>query len=160
MRFPISISLRTTFPHAFTDKKTGVTTFTPAVLDMKPGETQFWRICNCTSDTILNLQLLFDGAPQIFEIVSIDGVPVNSQDGLQPGKLIPATNFVLAPAARVEILARAPGSRAVHAQFVTDYINTGPQGDEDPGGRSSPLIFPTLNGPRRRRMISCPSMSP
>ena len=80
---------------AFTDKKTGVTTFTPAVLDMRPGETQFWRICNCTSDTILDLQLLFDGAPQNFEIVSIDGVPVNSQDGLQPGKPIPATNFVL-----------------------------------------------------------------
>jgi FtsP/CotA-like multicopper oxidase with cupredoxin domain len=118
--------------NAFTDKKTGVTTFTPAVLDMKPGETQFWRICNCSSDTILNLQLLFDGAPQIFEIVAIDGVPVNSQDGVEPGKPIPATNFVLPPAARVEILARAPGSASVHAQFVTDHINTGPLGDEDP----------------------------
>ncbi len=117
---------------AFTDKKTGVTTFTPAVLDMRPGETQFWRICNCTSDTILDLQLLFDGAPQIFAIVSIDGVPVNSQDGLQPGKPIPATHFALPPAARVEILARAPGSGAVHAQLVTDYINTGPAGDQDP----------------------------
>jgi FtsP/CotA-like multicopper oxidase with cupredoxin domain len=117
---------------AFTDKKTGVTTFTPAVLDMRPGETQFWRICNCTSDTILDLQLLFDGAPQNFEIVSIDGVPVNSQDGLQPGKPVPATNFVLPPAGRVEILARAPGSGAVHAQLVTDYINTGPNGDQDP----------------------------
>ena len=117
---------------AFTDTSTGVTTFTPAVLDMKPGETQFWRICNCTSDTILNLQLLFDGAPQTFEIVAIDGVPVNSQDGAQPGEPISATNFVLPPAARVEILARAPWSRSVHAQFVTDYINTGPQGDQDP----------------------------
>jgi FtsP/CotA-like multicopper oxidase with cupredoxin domain len=118
--------------NAFTNTSTGVTTFTPAVLDMRPGETQFWRICNCTSDTILNLQLLFDGTPQIFEIVSIDGVPVNSQDGLQPGKPIAVTNFVMPPAARVEILARAPGSQSVHARLVTDYINTGPAGDQDP----------------------------
>lgn len=117
---------------AYTDKKTGVTTFTPAILDMKPNEAQFWRICNCTSDTILNLQLLFDGAPQWYQIVAIDGVPVNSQDGAQPGGTIGANSFLLPPASRVEIIARAPWGRSVHAQFVTNYINTGPDGDEDP----------------------------
>lgn len=118
--------------NAYTDPTTGVTTFTPAVLDMRPDETQFWRICNCTSDTILNLQLLFDGAPQTFEIVAIDGVPVNSQDGAQPGEPVPATNFILPPAARVEILVRAPASSSVRAQLVTNYIDTGALGDEDP----------------------------
>ena len=118
--------------NAFTNTSTGVTTFTPAVLDMKPGETQFWRICNCTSDTILDLQLLFNGAPQTFQIVAIDGVPVNSQDGAQPGPLIPATHFVLPPGSRVEILAKAPSSQSVQAQLVTNYINTGPNGDQDP----------------------------
>jgi FtsP/CotA-like multicopper oxidase with cupredoxin domain len=110
----------------------GVTTFTPAILDMMPGETQFWRICNCSSDTILNLQLLFNGVPQTFRIVAIDGVPVNSQSGTQPGQLIPAANFILPPASRVEILATAPASASVLAQLVTNYINTGPLGDEDP----------------------------
>ena len=118
--------------NAFTTTSTGVTTFTPAVLDMKPAETQFWRICNCTSDTILDLQLLFNGAPQRFEIVAIDGVPVNSQDGVQPGQLLPATHFVLPPASRVEILAKAPSSQSEQAQLVTNYVNTGPLGDEDP----------------------------
>ena len=118
--------------NAYTDASTGVTTFTPAVLDMKPGETQFWRICNCTSDTILDLQLLFDGAPQRFDVVAIDGVPVNSQDGSQPGQPTPATNFILPPASRVEILAKAPASPSVQAQLVTNYINTGPAGDQDP----------------------------
>ncbi len=118
--------------NAYTNTRTGVTTFTPAVLDMMPGETQFWRICNCSSDTILNLQLLFNGVPQTFQVVAIDGVAVNSQNGAQPGQPIPVTNFILPPAARVEVLATAPTSPAVAAQFVTNYINTGPAGDEDP----------------------------
>lgn len=118
--------------NAYTSPTTGVTTFTPAILDMRPGETQFWRICNCSSDTILNLQLLFDGVPQTFEIVAIDGVPVNSQDGGQPGEPVAARNYILPPAARVEILAKAPSSRSVRAQLVTKYINTGAAGDQDP----------------------------
>ena len=118
--------------NATTNTKTGVTTFTPAVLDMQRGETQFWRICNCTSDTILNLQLLFNGVPQPFQIVAIDAVPVNSQDGTQPGQLIAATSYMVPPAARVEILATAPSSPSVKAQLVTTFINTGPLGDEDP----------------------------
>jgi FtsP/CotA-like multicopper oxidase with cupredoxin domain len=116
--------------NANTNVTTGVTTFTPAVLDMKPGETQFWRICNCSSDTILNLQLLFNGVPQTFQIVAIDGVPVNSQAGPQPGPTIPVTSYTMPPASRVEILATGPSSGS--AQFVTNYINTGPAGDQDP----------------------------
>jgi FtsP/CotA-like multicopper oxidase with cupredoxin domain len=118
--------------NATTNTTTGVTTFTPAVLDMRPGETQFWRICNCTSDTILDLQLLFNGTPQTFQVVGIDGVPVNSQDGTQPGLLIPVTDYHLPPAGRIEILATAPTSLSTVAQLVTNYIPTGPLGDEDP----------------------------
>jgi FtsP/CotA-like multicopper oxidase with cupredoxin domain len=118
--------------NATTNTTTGVTTFTPAVLDMRPGETQFWRICNCTSDTILDLQLLFNGTPQTFQVVGIDGVPVNSQDGTQPGSLIPVTDYQVPPAARVEILATAPTSPRTVAQLVTNFIPTGPLGDEDP----------------------------
>jgi FtsP/CotA-like multicopper oxidase with cupredoxin domain len=110
----------------------GVTTYTPSILHMENGEKQFWRICNCTSDTILDLQLRFDGVAQTFQIVSIDGVPVNSQDGTQPGKLIPETHYRMPPASRVEIIASAPSPRVGLAQLVTTFINTGPLGDEDP----------------------------
>jgi FtsP/CotA-like multicopper oxidase with cupredoxin domain len=110
----------------------GVTTYTPSILHMQSGETQFWRICNCTSDTILDLQLQFDGTAQPFQIVAIDAVPVNSQDGTQPGTLITATHYRIPPAARVEILATAPSSSVKLAQLVTTFINTGPLGDEDP----------------------------
>jgi FtsP/CotA-like multicopper oxidase with cupredoxin domain len=108
-------------------------TFTPAVLNMKAGETQFWRVVNSSADTILDLQVLYDGVPQTLQIVGIDAVPVNSQEGPQPGQLIPVTRFRLPVASRVEFLVQAPASTVKVAQFVTNNINTGPQGDCDPG---------------------------
>jgi len=118
--------------NAFTNIETGVTSFTPSIIAMQAGVPQFWRICNCTSDTILNLQELFDGVPQTFQIVSIDAVPVNSQDGTQPGQLINATQYTIPPAGRVEIIVNPPSPSVNLAQLVTQYINTGPLGDEDP----------------------------
>ena len=107
-------------------------TFTPAVFSMMTGETQFWRVTNSTADTILDLQVLYDGVPQTLQIVGIDAVPVNSQDGTQPGMLIPVTRYRLPVAGRVEFLVQAPASNVKVAQLVTNNINTGPQGDCDP----------------------------
>jgi FtsP/CotA-like multicopper oxidase with cupredoxin domain len=107
-------------------------TFIPAVLHMETGETQFWRVTNSTADTILDLQVLYDGVPQTLQIVGIDAVPVNSQDGTQPGTLIPVTRYRLPVAGRVEFLVQAPASTVKVAQLVTNNINTGPQGDCDP----------------------------
>ncbi len=110
---------------------TGIT-FTPAVLHMAPGETQFWRVVNSSADTILDLQVLYDGVPQTLQIVGIDAVPVNSQEGTVPGRLIPVTRFRLPVASRVEFLVHAPASTVRQAQLVTNNINSGPQGDCDP----------------------------
>ncbi len=93
--------------NTFTDAN-GNTSYTPAVLHMEPGEKQFWRVSNSTSDTILDLQLQFDRVPQTIHVVAIDGVPVNSQDGTQPGSLIRENHFRLPPASRVEFIADAP----------------------------------------------------
>jgi len=57
---------------------------------MQAGEQQLWRVSNSSADTILDLQYVFDGVPQTLQLVAIDGVPVNSQDGAQPGQPIPA----------------------------------------------------------------------
>src|SRR5258707_15319843 len=99
---------------------------------MKPEETQFWRVPNSAADAILDLQVLYDGVPQTLQIVGIDSVPVNSQEGPQPGQLIPVTRFRLPVASRVEFLVQAPGSTVQVAQLVTNNINTGPQRDCDP----------------------------
>jgi FtsP/CotA-like multicopper oxidase with cupredoxin domain len=110
----------------------GTVTFVPAVLRMNEGETQFWRVTNSSADSILDLQVMYDGVPQTLQVVAIDAVPVNSQDGTQPGHLIPVTRFRLPVASRVEFLVKAPGENVRVAQFITNNINTGPQGDCDP----------------------------
>ena len=124
-------------------KRNRPVTFTPAVLQMEAGETQFWRVVNSTADTILDLQVLYDGVPQALQVVAIDAVPVNSQDGTQPGHLIPVTSFRLPVAGRVEFLVKAPSSNVRVARLVTNNINTGPQGDCDP---SRPIFDIALGG--------------
>jgi FtsP/CotA-like multicopper oxidase with cupredoxin domain len=109
-----------------------VTSYTPAILHMEPGETQFWRVTNSAADSILDLQVQFDGVAQTFNVVEEDGVAVNSQDGTQPGGLIAVQHFRLPPAARVEFLVKAPAPSVKLAQLVTTNILTGPNGDDDP----------------------------
>ncbi|MDF0668258.1 MAG: multicopper oxidase domain-containing protein [Nitrospira sp.] len=118
--------------NATTDTTTGRTTYTPAILHMEAGERQFWRVSNSTADSILDLQVRFDSIPQPIDIVAIDGVPVNSQDGAQPGSLIQVTHFRLPPASRVEFIVNAPPAHCEVAQLVTQNINTGTDGDDAP----------------------------
>jgi FtsP/CotA-like multicopper oxidase with cupredoxin domain len=111
---------------------TGKTSYTPAIIYMDPGEQQFWRICNCTSDAPLDLQVRFDGVAQTIQLVGLDAVPVNSQDGPQPGQLIPVTHFRIPPASRVEFIVSAPPSTVKLAQLVAQFIDSGLLGDDLP----------------------------
>jgi FtsP/CotA-like multicopper oxidase with cupredoxin domain len=106
--------------------------FTPAILKMYSGEQQFWRVTNSAADTILDLQYQFDGVPQTIQLVAVDGVSLNSQDGTQPPQLVPVTHFRLPPASRVEFIASAPPLSVKLAQLMTLDIDTGPDGDNDP----------------------------
>jgi FtsP/CotA-like multicopper oxidase with cupredoxin domain len=115
-----------------TNVKPPTTTYTPAVIYMQSGEQQLWRVCNCTSDAPLDLQVRFDGVGQTIQIVGIDAVPVNSQNGTQAGQLIPVTHYRIPPAARVEFIVNAPSSSVHLAQLVTQLINSGPLGDDLP----------------------------
>src|SRR6185437_5804964 len=117
--------------------------YTPAVIHMEDGETQLWRVCNCSSDAPLDLQVRFDGVPQTILIAGIDGVPVNSQDGQQPGGLIPVTHFRFPPASRVEFLVHAPAPTVKSAQLVTQFVYSGPNGDTLP---TRPLLNIQLMG--------------
>jgi FtsP/CotA-like multicopper oxidase with cupredoxin domain len=105
---------------------------TPAIIHMQAGEKQFWRISNSSADSILDVQVQFDRVPQTLQVVGVDAVPTNSQDGTRQGKLVPVNHFVLPPAARVEFIVAAPPSTVKQAQLVTLNIPTGPAGDSDP----------------------------
>src|SRR5579871_524892 len=108
------------------------TTFVPAVLHMLSGEKQLWRVSNSGADTILDLQLLFDGVPQNLQVVGLDGVPTGSQDGTRQGKIVNTKDILLPTAGRAEFIVSAPPSTVKLAQLVTLNINTGPIGDNDP----------------------------
>ena len=57
-----------------------------AVIKLRPKERQLWRVLNASAVTYLNLQVLFNGAAQMLEMVALDGVPVNAK-GSAPGLL-------------------------------------------------------------------------
>jgi FtsP/CotA-like multicopper oxidase with cupredoxin domain len=106
-------------------------TYTPAVIEMQAGRQEFWRVANASSDTILDIQIQHDGAPQPLQLVALDGVAINSQNGQQRGTTKTVTDILLAPAARAEFIVTAP-SHGEHASLVTLNIDTGPIGDVDP----------------------------
>ncbi|WP_266170120.1 multicopper oxidase family protein [Dyella subtropica] len=116
--------------------------FVPAVLVMQRGEQQFWRVANAAADTILDLQYLWDGQAQELQLVARDGVPLNSQDGKRPGDPIALDHIVLPPASRAEFIVDAPGPDVKLAQLVTQGINTGPFGDNDPARPLATIRLP------------------
>jgi FtsP/CotA-like multicopper oxidase with cupredoxin domain len=56
--------------------------YPPAVIQMKPGERQLWRVLNASTITYLNLAVLFGRAPQPLELVAMDGAPIEANWGL------------------------------------------------------------------------------
>jgi FtsP/CotA-like multicopper oxidase with cupredoxin domain len=114
----------------------GITAYTPAILRMDGDDPEFWRVTNSSSDTILDLQVQYDGTPQTLQLVAVDGVSVNSQDGTKPGSTIAITDFRLPPASRMEFIVQPPAPSVKLAQLVTLNIpalaNGNGAGDDDP----------------------------
>jgi FtsP/CotA-like multicopper oxidase with cupredoxin domain len=104
----------------------------PAIIQMQTGEQQLWRVSNSSSDSILDLQVVFDGVPQNLQIVALDGVPTGSQDGTGQGQIVNATDILIPTAGRAEFIVNAPPDSVKSATLVTLGINTGPDGDNDP----------------------------
>lgn len=106
--------------------------YTPVVIPMKPKQKQFWRVLNASADTILDLQVKYDGAVQPLRVIALDGVPVNSQDGTSGGSPITRKHILLAPAARAEFVVTGPDEHVKSARLNTLNVDTGPYGDNDP----------------------------
>ncbi|MGC2224335.1 MAG: multicopper oxidase domain-containing protein [Methylocella sp.] len=105
---------------------------TPAIIQMKPGEREFWRVANASPDTILDLQVMYDGVAQLLHVVAFDGVPTGSQDGTRRGKIVSQTDILIPPAGRAEFILDGPSAKVKNAVFQTLNIDTGPLGDNDP----------------------------
>jgi FtsP/CotA-like multicopper oxidase with cupredoxin domain len=111
--------------------------YQPAVVVMRPGQRELWRVANTSADTILDLQLQFDGKPQTLQLVALDGVPTGSQDGTRQGTMVPKTHILIPTAGRAEFIVTGPGAGVKSAALMTLNIDTGPAGDSDP---TRPLI--------------------
>jgi FtsP/CotA-like multicopper oxidase with cupredoxin domain len=90
------------------------------ILQMKPGEKQFWRFSNSSTQAFLDLQVLFGTTAQTLELISLDGVPVTNDPFV--------TDIPIPPAGRAEFIVTGPPSGTT-GTFLTIGYNTGPVGN-------------------------------
>jgi FtsP/CotA-like multicopper oxidase with cupredoxin domain len=109
--------------------------YTPAIIMMAPNERQLWRVLNASADAIVDLQLQYDGRPQTLQVVALDGVALNSHNGMRRGSMLNMNHVYLGPASRAEFIVTAPSSEVKEATLVTLGADTGPNGDITPPHR-------------------------
>ena len=104
--------------------------YQPAIVQMKSGERQLWRVLNASAITYLNLEVLFRRVPQSLGLVALDGVPLNLNEG--PRDFVDwQTHLGIPPGARVEFIVKGP-PQGESGLLVTKTVDTGPGGENDP----------------------------
>jgi FtsP/CotA-like multicopper oxidase with cupredoxin domain len=128
--------------------------YPPAVIEMKPGERQLWRVLNASAITYLNLAVLFNRAPQPLGLVALDGVPLN-ENGTSGDLVSWQTHLGVPPGARVEFIVKGPPKGAT-GLLVTRTVDTGPGGENDPN-RALATITASDDAPEpRSKLASAP----
>jgi FtsP/CotA-like multicopper oxidase with cupredoxin domain len=110
-------------PVAFPDYK-------PAIIEMKPASRELWRVLNASGITYVDMQVLYDNAPQPLGVAALDGVPIDD-NGMGGRGILWKTHILVPPAGRVEFILKGPPLGA-HAVFQTHGVDTGPAGENDP----------------------------
>lgn len=105
--------------------------YPPAVIQIRPGERQLWRVLNATAITYLNLEVLFNRVPQPMGLVAMDGVPIGyGLENQSAGAVNLQTHFGIPPGARVEFIVQGPPGGET-GLLVTRTVDTGPGGEND-----------------------------
>ncbi len=132
--------------------------YPPAVIEMKPGEKQLWRVLNASALTYLNLSVLLNGAVQPMGVVSLDGVPMNTNGG--PADFVYwGPRLGVPPGSRVEFIVTAPAEGTTE-MLVTRTVDTGPGGENDPN-RALALMKPVATAPEPHlRLAAMPTPLP
>jgi FtsP/CotA-like multicopper oxidase with cupredoxin domain len=92
------------------------------IIQMKPGEKQFWRVANATIQDFMPLQVLVNGEPEQLELIALDGYPL-AQPRMETTILVP-------PAGRAEFIVTAPPAGSL-GLFLSNAYGTGPTGNPD-----------------------------
>ena len=101
------------------------------IINVQAGKQEYWRFLNSTTTDFLTLQTLFNAVPQDFEVLALDGVPLQTP--------IFENTIVVPPAGRVEFITPAVplGTQAI---FVNNGFDTGPVGDSNPPQRLANIV--------------------
>jgi FtsP/CotA-like multicopper oxidase with cupredoxin domain len=92
------------------------------IIQMLPGEKQFWRVVNASIQDFLQLQVLQDGQPEELQLIALDGYPLAETRDVE--------QILVPPAGRAEFIVQAPPVGA-GADFYTQAYSTGPTGNPD-----------------------------
>jgi FtsP/CotA-like multicopper oxidase with cupredoxin domain len=133
-------------------------TYTPAVIELKPGERQLWRILNASAITYLDLQLLLGTQLQVLNVVSLDGVPV-SERGADANRILGQSHALVPPAGRVEIVVKGP-KEGQKVSLVTRTVDTGPAGENDPTRPLATILGTPLAAVPRTHLDASPQPLP
>ena len=108
--------------------------YPPAIIAMKPGERQLWRIVNASAVTYLNLAMVYSRGhwrrEQFMGLVAVDGAPLNAS-GSPSDSFQWRDRVLVPPGGRAELIIIAP-TPGTTAQLITRFVNTGPAGENDP----------------------------
>jgi FtsP/CotA-like multicopper oxidase with cupredoxin domain len=133
--------------------------YSPAVMRIRPGERQLWRVLNASAITYLDLQLLIDNKPQPLGVVALDGAPLGTA-GPKANQTIWQSHILLPPAGRAEFIVKGP-PESTKASLVTRTIDTGPAGENDPTRPLATVISaPEVPEPETRTAVSPSPLPP
>jgi FtsP/CotA-like multicopper oxidase with cupredoxin domain len=132
--------------------------YPPAVIQMKPGELQLWRVLNASAITYLNLAVLFNRSPQPLQLVAMDGVPIGHEAQSQQS-FDPQTHIGLPPGARAEFIVTGP-SEGQTGLLVTRTVDTGPGGENDPNRALATIVASSAAPEPRSKLQSAPQSLP
>ena len=95
--------------------------FSPApIIQMKPGQKEFWRVANASSQEFLSLQVWFGATPQTLTLVELDGIPLKTDTQVK--------TIQIPPAGRAEFIMQGPASGQT-ASFQHVGFDSGPIGN-------------------------------
>jgi len=112
-------------------------------IEIASKERQFWRIVNASPDRYLDLKL--DG--QTFEIVALDGMPLAYHEPESPTRT--TNHLLLSPGGRLEAIVTGPPP-GTHSALRTLCVDTGPDGDPNPGMVLADLVQPSSVPPPKQ----------
>lgn len=92
------------------------------IIQMKPGEKQFWRVVNATVQDFIPVQVQVNGVAEPLQVIALDGYPLTQTRN--------ETSILIPPAGRAEFIVQAPASGQTGIFFANSY-STGPTGNPD-----------------------------